>query len=267
MGRVNSGIPVRLLSAAGDTYARGFHKGNSGGLDAIDTDLATANIKSGVTVFGKAGSTDVRDSTDADLSAAEAPTGKTFYAGGGAKKTGTGTKTLSPANETVAAGYYAATTLSAVDGDLAPANIKNGVTIFGKVGTVIERPDWTAADTALQNSNDTLKSSDETVYTKKKETRLDDAFIGTMRIVFDFRSQTAGQQVAAKIYRNGVALGTERLTTLDTFTTYSEDFGPISWAVNDLIQVYCKRNGTGSFVVQNFRFYYTIPGIDTTNIL
>jgi hypothetical protein len=42
---------------------------------------------------------------------------------------------LSAANDTVSAGYYAATTLSAVDAELAVGNIKHGVNIFGKVGT------------------------------------------------------------------------------------------------------------------------------------
>ncbi|MFA5779928.1 MAG: DUF1566 domain-containing protein [Elusimicrobiota bacterium] len=46
------------------------------------------------------------------------------------------TQTLSAANETVSAGYYAATTLSAVDADLAVGNIKTGVNIFGKAGTL-----------------------------------------------------------------------------------------------------------------------------------
>lgn len=46
------------------------------------------------------------------------------------------TKTLDPANDTVAAGYYAATTLAAVDTDLATGNIKAGVTIFGKAGKI-----------------------------------------------------------------------------------------------------------------------------------
>ena len=45
------------------------------------------------------------------------------------------TRTFSPANDTVAAGYYNATTLTAVDADLAAANIKSGVTIFGILGT------------------------------------------------------------------------------------------------------------------------------------
>lgn len=43
-------------------------------------------------------------------------------------------KTLSAANETVNRGHYAATTLSAVDADLAAANILSGVTIFGFAG-------------------------------------------------------------------------------------------------------------------------------------
>ena len=45
------------------------------------------------------------------------------------------TQTLSDANDTVAAGYYAATTLHAVDADLAVGNIATGKTIFGFAGT------------------------------------------------------------------------------------------------------------------------------------
>jgi len=44
---------------------------------------------------------------------------------------------LSADNETVNKGVYDATTLSAVDADLDDANIKVGVTIFGKTGTVV----------------------------------------------------------------------------------------------------------------------------------
>ena len=65
----------------------------------------------------------------------EVKTASTFYAGSSALLTGSGTQTLNAANENVAAGYYAATTLSAVDGDLAVGNIKDGVTIFGFLGT------------------------------------------------------------------------------------------------------------------------------------
>lgn len=128
-------IPTVALAAGSNAYPAGYHAGVGGGLDAVDTDLVTANIKNGITIFNVVGHTDVRNVSDADALAAEIRTGKTFYAVGGARKTGSGTKTLSSANETVAAGYYVATTLSAVDNDLAVGNIKSGVNIFGFVGT------------------------------------------------------------------------------------------------------------------------------------
>lgn len=72
-----------------------------------------------------------------DAAVTDVKSGKTFHADSDALLTGTlPTKTLSPANDTVEAGHYAATTLSAVDSDLATGNIKSGVTIFGKLGTV-----------------------------------------------------------------------------------------------------------------------------------
>lgn len=49
-------------------------------------------------------------------------------------------ESLSPASETVAKGIYDATTLSTVDTDLAAANIKSAVTIFGKEGTFAGGP-------------------------------------------------------------------------------------------------------------------------------
>lgn len=48
-------MPTVAIVAANDDYPAGYHAGNVGGLDAIDLDLASANIKSGVTIFGKLG--------------------------------------------------------------------------------------------------------------------------------------------------------------------------------------------------------------------
>lgn len=125
---------TRTLNPANENVLAGYYAATT--LSAVDGDLVTGNIKSGETIFGVAGSTDVRDSTDADAAVGDVKSPKTFYAGGGARKTGTmPTKTLSPANDTVQAGYYAATTLHAVDADLAAGNIKSGKTIFGFAGT------------------------------------------------------------------------------------------------------------------------------------
>ena len=47
--------PLKAIVAANDNYEAGYHKGNPGGLDAVDTDLAPANIKKDVVIFGITG--------------------------------------------------------------------------------------------------------------------------------------------------------------------------------------------------------------------
>lgn len=141
-------IVPKTLSDANDTVEEGFYEATT--LSTVDPQLVSDNIKTGVTIFGVVGAADIQDIGDADLTVGEAPTGKKFYAVSGGVKTGTGTKTLTDDNETVAAGYYAATTLSAVDAHLASANIKSGVSIFGKAGAATVQ-EIGAADAAVGN--------------------------------------------------------------------------------------------------------------------
>lgn len=121
----------QALNPASNVVPQGFYAATT--LDAVDADLAAANIKDTVTIFGIAGTYDHEAANP--VVAARMKTGDVAFVNG-AKITGNGTKTLDPANDTVAAGYYAATTLHAVDADLATANIKAGVTIFGIAGKV-----------------------------------------------------------------------------------------------------------------------------------
>ncbi len=126
-------IPTNTLSPANDTVSAGYYAATT--LSAVDSDLTGANIVSGKTIFGKAGSAIAATGTAVvgDVLAT-----KTFSNSSSAGLTGTiPTNTLSPANDTVSAGYYAATTLSAVDSDLTGANIVSGKTIFGKAGSAI----------------------------------------------------------------------------------------------------------------------------------
>ncbi|MFH1412773.1 MAG: DUF1566 domain-containing protein [bacterium] len=74
-------------------------------------------------------------SDSGDATVGQLPTGTIAWVDGVAI-TGTGTKTLSAANSTVNAGYYAATTLETVDADLAAGNINSGTVIFGVTGTL-----------------------------------------------------------------------------------------------------------------------------------
>ena len=122
-------VTPQTLDPASNVVAQGFYAATT--LDAVDADLAVGNIKTGVVIFGITGTYDTEAVNP--ITAGVIQTGKIGFVNG-SKITGNGTKTLSAANDTVDAGYYAATTLHAVDSDLATANIKAGVTIFGVVG-------------------------------------------------------------------------------------------------------------------------------------
>jgi len=69
---------------------------------------------------------------------------------------------LDAANDTVDEGVYDATTLDAVDADLAAANIKDGITIFGFLGTLSA----TLAEDVIHvtQSVETVTSSSFTAY-------------------------------------------------------------------------------------------------------
>ncbi|GAI92356.1 unnamed protein product [marine sediment metagenome] len=47
--------PLKEIVAVNDNYDKGYHEGNPGGLDAVDTDLAPGNIADGITIFGVLG--------------------------------------------------------------------------------------------------------------------------------------------------------------------------------------------------------------------
>lgn len=111
----------------------GYHNGS--GTVAGDADLASGNIRSGVSIFGVPGDSNVVDTGSGDATAAAIQSGKKAWVDGAEVTGSMPTGALSPASATVSAGYYEATTLSAVDTDLAAGNIKQGVNLFGVTGT------------------------------------------------------------------------------------------------------------------------------------
>lgn len=76
-------------------------------------------------------------------------------------------------------------------------------------------------------------------------------FDGTIRIAFDLHGGGGVPTVYGRIYKNGVAVGTERSTTSATYVTYTED---LVFAANDLIQLYIHCNGSAqNAYARNFR--------------
>lgn len=88
--------------------------------------------------------------SDADAAVGEVAAPKTFYSIAPPKKTGTmANVALDPTLNAYPAGYHAgAPSLTAVDADLVPADIRLGTTIFGVVGTMVQ---WVYDVLAEQN--------------------------------------------------------------------------------------------------------------------
>ena len=123
------GAKKSLLAPASDTVNAGYYSSTT--LSAVDTDLIPWNLRSGVVVFGKTGTF----TSTATAVVGDILSGKTAGVAGNIITGTMPTQTLSVANDTVTAGYYAGTTLSAVDSDLIPWNLRRGVVVFGKTGT------------------------------------------------------------------------------------------------------------------------------------
>lgn len=119
------------------TIAQPIIQGYHNGLGTVqgDANLAPGNIKTGATIFGVAGDPNVVDTSTGDAQAGDLRSGKKAWVDG-SDVTGTmPTRTLSNTTTFVAAGYYDAADLAAVDADLLPENITFGVTLFGVTGT------------------------------------------------------------------------------------------------------------------------------------
>jgi hypothetical protein len=76
-----------------------------------------------------------------------------------------------------------------------------------------------------------------------------------LRIKFDIKTTNNAVPVYGRIYRNGVAVGTQRETYSTSYDPYSEDIS--GWSAGDLIQLYTYSGDAGvvDVYVQNFRVY------------
>lgn len=110
------------------------------------------------------------------------------------------------------------------------------------------------AGTTLLCSADTERYSESQTYTKLKEIVISTGS-GVITVSFDLKG-SGGDNAYGRIYRNGVAVGTERQRQSTAYETFSEN---ISVANGDLIQLYFKAAYYG--YVMNFRisgFLFTI---------
>ncbi|WP_105614363.1 hypothetical protein [Vallitalea okinawensis] len=145
----NNGTVSITPGTTNKSISQGYHSGS--GYVIGDPDLISANIKAGKNIFGVAGSSNVVDTSAGDAVASHILSGKKAYVDGeliiGSMPNKTGgytTDSLTKSGNELrmsidSAGYFSdGAYLRYTDNDWVEANIKNGVNIFGKVGTLNE---------------------------------------------------------------------------------------------------------------------------------
>lgn len=151
----NVGIQYIYPFTFNQTITQGYHDGT--GYVAGDLNLVPGNIKSGITIFGVTGDTNVVNTSDATASNTDIIEGKIAYSNG-TKLTGTNPKqTLSENSVTLNEGYYDASSLDFIDSDLISVNIKNGINIFGITGAA------NTSDSASVSRTGQVKCYDDTI--------------------------------------------------------------------------------------------------------
>ena len=121
------------LSATSAVVAAGYYEATN--LAAVDPDLVSANLRSGVSVFGVAGAPAVVDTASGNATTNQILAGRVAWVNGSAITGAIPARTLSATTTAVNAGYYAATNLSNVDADLVSTNLRSGSTLFGVTGS------------------------------------------------------------------------------------------------------------------------------------
>lgn len=169
---------------------------------------------------------------------------------------------VSTSNLTAWDKYYLADQADSWWGSAPYTNIKTGGEVY--LGIAIsttellfrkEKKVHTLGDILIcANDDETGSDGYNGTYTKVKEIKL--AKGGALRVKFDLKkSGPSATTVYGKIYRNGVAFGTEQTSTSTTFETQSEDLD--GWIEGDLLQLYVHGlvSPQTQCTTQNLRLY------------
>jgi hypothetical protein len=138
---VNRGGMSYTPTTTDQPIAAGYYNG-SGKVEG-DPDLVSGNIRSGASIFGVPGDTNVVDTSSADAAAGDMLSGKKAWAGGseitGNIPAGSDVNGAEGAKAfTIPDGLYTGSkTATANDSNLVAANIVSGKTIFGQAGSAV----------------------------------------------------------------------------------------------------------------------------------
>ena len=149
---ITGSLPTCTLAATTTVVNAGHYAETA--LDVVEPDLLEANVRSGVSIFGVAGAPAVVNTSSGNATTNQILAGRVAWANGTAVTGAIPTRTLSATTTVVGAGYYAAANLADVDADLAAANLRTGVVLFGVAGTIPPAPVPKTGSTVNQQAGD-----------------------------------------------------------------------------------------------------------------
>lgn len=122
------------------------------------------------------------------------------------------------------------------------------------------------ASANLRNSHDAEATTALTAYTKLKTYTIPYGLLGQVRVDFDIHTDS-GSTDYARVYKNGVALGTEQSTTSLSYVTKTENITS-NYSPGDTCELWGKAAVGDAVYVRNFRLYYDdSPTVAVTTII
>lgn len=149
--------------------------------------------------------------------------------------------------------------------DLLASNILNGKSVFGVIGTLAGLNSVSSSSSNLLIANDTEVKLDAYSWAKFKEIQV--KISGTVYVYYSsylyFTQKYSTGTVYSAIYKNGVAVGTQRSASYTTMSDKGDSYPgnasgewyeTIPVNAGDYLQIYAYSN-IGNITIRNFRLY------------
>jgi hypothetical protein len=140
--------------------------------------------------------------------------------------------------------------LAIVEVDAAATTITTGDIYDARVFIVLSKHFHARPDDTLRASDDSTEALSSSPYAKIKSITVPDGLQGALRVKFAINESASGTSYG-KIYRDSVAVGTERTVVNVAYETFTEDID--FWLPGDIIELWAYTSGTGN--VKEFRVY------------